>query len=81
MSQSNLKQPHRLPEAEHEAAEARAQLIHQAEAQGIAPFDFDAAFGEGAQEGLSSAENRREVDDFLETVREARDIVSARSIE
>ncbi len=44
MSQHNIKQ---TPEREREIAEARADLMRRAKEQGVEPFDFDAAFGEG----------------------------------
>ncbi|MDQ3255292.1 MAG: hypothetical protein M3R15_15565 [Acidobacteriota bacterium] len=80
MSQRNIKQPPLTPERERAAAEALADLMRRAEAQGVEPFDFDAAFGEGG-EGQSQEEIRQEVDEFLQMVRETRDTSSARSFE
>ena len=79
MSQQNIKEP-LTPEREREAAEALADLMRRAEEQGVEPFDFDAAFGEGA-EGQSQEEIQQEVDEFLQMVRETRDMPSSRSIE
>lgn len=80
MSQQNIKQPPLTPEREREAAEARAELLRRAEEQGVEPFDFNAAFGEGA-EGQSQEEIQQEVDEFLRMMRETRDMPSARSFE
>jgi len=49
MSQQNIKQPPRTPEREREIAMARTELLRRAEEQGVEPFDFDAALGEGAE--------------------------------
>lgn len=56
---------------EREIAEVRAELLRRAEEQGVEPFDFDAALGEGA-EGHSQEEIQREVDEFLRRVHEDR---------
>ncbi len=80
MSQQNIKQPPTTPEREREIAKARADLMRHAEEQGVKPFDFDAAFGEG-WEGESQEEIQREVDEFLRQVRETRDTPSNRSVE
>ncbi len=80
MSQRNLNQPPLAPEREREIVEARAELMRRAKEQGVEPFDFDAAFGEGA-EGQSQDEIQREVDEFLRMVRETRDLPSTRGIE
>jgi len=69
MSQQNIKQLPRTPEREREIAMARTELLRRAEEQGVEPFDFDAALGEGA-EGQSQEEIQQEVDEFLRQVRE-----------
>ena len=79
MTQSNSKLPIDI-EQERETAEAHAELQQLVEAQGVKPFNFDQAFGEGA-EGQSQEEIQQEVDEFLRMVRETRDMPSARSIE
>lgn len=79
MSQSNTKVPSDI-ERERETAQALADLLDRARAQGVAPFDFDAAFGEAA-EGQSQEEIQREVDEFLRMMREMRDVPSTRSFE
>lgn len=80
MSHQNIQQPPLTPEGTREIAEGQAELLRRAEEQGVEPFDFDAAFGEGA-EGESQHEIQQEVDEFLQTVRETRDMPSARSTE
>lgn len=64
-----------------EAAQALAELLARAEAEGVEPFNFDEAFGEGAEEGQSQEEIRREVDEFLAMLQEMREVPSNRSIE
>lgn len=71
MSQQNNKQPPLTPERKREIAKARTRLLRRAKEQGVEPFDFDAAFGEGA-EGQSQEEIQQEVDEFLRQVREDR---------
>lgn len=80
MSQQNIKQPPLTPERESEATEARAELLRRAEEQGVKPFDFDAAFGEGS-EGEPQEEIQQQVDEFLQMIRETRDIPAVRSFE
>jgi hypothetical protein len=79
MAQKNVKQPHRTPEREREAAAARAELMRLAEEQGVKPFNFDEALGEGS-DGQTQEEIQREVDEFLKWLRETRDLPSTRSI-
>lgn len=79
MSQPNTKLP-ASADRERETAQARANMLDRARAQGVEPFDFDAAFGEGA-EGQSQEEIQQEVDEFLRMIRETRDVPSTRSME
>ncbi len=80
MAQQLLNQPPLTAEGEQEIAEARAELMRRAQEQGITPFDFDAALGEGA-DGQTQDQIRQEVDEFLRVVRETRDIPATGSIE
>lgn len=72
MPQQKTIHPPPTPEREREIAEAHAELSRRAEEQGVEPFNFNAAFGEGA-EGQSQEEIQREVDDFLRMRREWRE--------
>ena len=76
MSQTNMTPPDEA-ERERETAEARAELLRIAEAQGIKPFNFDEMLGDPS-EGDPEKEN---VDDFLRLLREWRDTPSSRRIE
>lgn len=69
MSQPNNKLPD--SEREREIVQARAEFFAHVEAEGIQPFDFDAALGEGS-DGQTQEEIRAEVDEFLEMLREWR---------
>lgn len=75
MSQQNLKQP-QTPEREREAAEARAELMRRAEAQGITPFTSLEDFA-----GDPELTADFDVDEFLHQVREDRNRPSNRRIE
>lgn len=62
-------------ERERETAEARADLLRRAEAQGVKPFTSLEDFA-----GDPSLTADFDVDDFLRTVRETRDKQSSRSM-
>jgi hypothetical protein len=80
MSKRNIKRPTTTQERERETAEARAEVERLAAEQGIKPFNFDDALGEGS-EGQTREEIQREVDDFLNLLRETRKMPSRRSLE
>lgn len=62
-------------EREREAAEARADLLRRAEAQGVRPFTALEDFA-----GDPELTANFDVDDFLQMVRETRDTPSNRSM-
>jgi hypothetical protein len=67
MSQQNIN-----VERERETAEARAELLRRAEAEGVKPFDADEWLAE-RETDQTPEEIRREVDEFLALRREARE--------
>lgn len=69
MSQQNIN-----ADREGETAEARAELLRMAEAQGVRPLSFDELLGD-PEEGEPEKED---VDDFLELRREWREAERAR---
>lgn len=69
MSQPNTNLPD--SEREREIAQARAEHFARAEAEGVKPFDFDAALGEGSNR-QTQEEIQAEVDEFLAMLREWR---------
>jgi hypothetical protein len=77
MSKRKITQATR--ERERDIAAARAELMRLAEEQGVKPFNFDEALGEGSG-GQTQEEIQREVDEFLKLLRETRDLPSTRSI-
>ena len=66
-------------ERARETAQARADLERRAAEQGVRPFDAGEWLGE-LETDQTPEEVRREVDEFLHMVREARDTPSTRSI-
>jgi hypothetical protein len=69
--------PRSNEERARESAEARAELLRLAEAQGVSPVtDFDELLGDPAPED----EGSDDVDEFLRWLREWRDTPSTRSI-
>lgn len=74
MNQSNLK-PHDQAQRARETAEARAELLRQAEAQGVKPFTSLEDFA-----GDPSLTTGFDVNEFLRMVRETRDTPSNRSL-
>lgn len=82
MSQPNIKD--RIDDAERErrereTAQARADLLRRAAAQGVKPFSLDEWRAE-VETDQTPEEIRQEVDEFLTMLREWRDTPSRRSI-
>jgi hypothetical protein len=66
MSRQNIN-----ADCERETAEARAEMLRRAEAQGVRPLSFDEMLGD-PEPGQTPEEIRQEVDDFLTLPREVR---------
>jgi hypothetical protein len=69
MSQQNIN-----VEGESEAAEARAEMLRQAEREGFRPLSFDELLGDPD----AGDPEKEDVDDFLALRRERREIERAR---
>jgi hypothetical protein len=76
MSNNTITQTPIEPDRDHEAAKARADLLHRAEVQGVKPFTSLEDFA-----GDSELTADFDVDEFLSQVREDRERPSGRSLE
>ena len=77
MSQQNITQQNEQDRA-REAAEARAALERRAAELGVSPFDADEWLA-GTEDDQKPEDAAREVDEFLNMLRELRDTPSTRS--